>query len=723
MDFDFDGMEDEDSPYAEVRASVSNIDDPEMPCLTLRMWVVGMVLLAIVAAANLFFNFRSPAPLISPNTIVLAAHPIGKLMAYALPITTYHLPRWLGGSEFSLNPGPWNIKEHACVYMMANIASGAPYAINAVVVAEFDYSRESLGFWFSIVLVLSTQITGYAFAGLCRHVLVQPASMIWPSDLVTCTVLNTLHAEEDEGRGGVSRYRFFIYVLMGSFFWFFLPGFLFTGLSIFSWVCWISPDNIPLNQVFGVSSGMGLSPLTFDWTQISWVSNPLMIPWWAAIQTFGGFTLFYWILLPALYYTNTWHLAHFPMFSSSPYDRFGHPYDVDRVLTADRSLNATAYDAYSPLYLPGAYSITYLIAFMLSSAVLVHAGLYYGPALVNAFKKIKIEKDDIHAKLMRSYPEVPTWWYASLFFLTFALTVVANEVWSTGLPVWGMILSILIPVIYMLPAGFIFATSGQVIALNLVAQVVPGALLPGKPIANMIFKGYTIQVLSETLSFVQDLKLGHYIKVPPRASFIVQLTATLFTSFLQVGVKQWMFAAVPDICQPHQASSLTCPHRSVFFTASAIWGLIGPNRQFGRSSIYYPEVYATIIGVVLPIPFWYWQRKRPNYWNTYIAVPVVLNAIQFIPPATGVNYSSWVLVCFVFQYLIRRRNFPWWSKFNYVTSAALDIGTLFSVLFIFFALQFPKGGTLELNWWGNDVWKRTADFTNPPLRTTPAEGF
>ena len=35
-----------------------------------------------------------------------------------------------------------------------------------------------------------------------------------------------------------------------------------------------------------------------------------------------------------------------------------------------------------------------------------------------------------------------------------------------------------------------------------------------------IFKGYTIQTLAEALSFVQDLKLGHYIKVPPRATFI-----------------------------------------------------------------------------------------------------------------------------------------------------------------------------------------------------------
>lgn len=31
MEYDFDAIDDEDSPYPEVRASVSNIDDPEMP--------------------------------------------------------------------------------------------------------------------------------------------------------------------------------------------------------------------------------------------------------------------------------------------------------------------------------------------------------------------------------------------------------------------------------------------------------------------------------------------------------------------------------------------------------------------------------------------------------------------------------------------------------------------------------------------------------------------
>ena len=41
--------------------------------------------------------------------------------------------------------------------------------------------------------------------------------------------------------------------------------------------------------------------------------------------------------------------------------------------------------------------------------------------------------------------------------------------------------------------------------------------------------------------------------------------------FVQVGVKNWLFNNVKDICSPTQKNDLTCPHNQVFFTASAVW--------------------------------------------------------------------------------------------------------------------------------------------------------
>lgn len=56
--------------------------------------------------------------------------------------------------------------------------------------------------------------------------------------------------------------------------------------------------------MFGVYSGLGMSVLSFDWNQISWINSPLMVPWWAQVHVMFGFVLFYWIVTPILYYTN-----------------------------------------------------------------------------------------------------------------------------------------------------------------------------------------------------------------------------------------------------------------------------------------------------------------------------------------------------------------------------------------------------------------------------------
>jgi len=85
--------------------------------------------------------------------------------------------------------------------------------------------------------------------------------------------------------------------------------------------------------------------------------------------------------------------------------------------------------------------------------------------------------------------------------------------------------------------------------------------------------------------------------------------------------------------------------------------------------------------------------------------PVIFNGTGLIPPATAINYVPWAAVGFVFQYVIRRRHFSWWTKYNYVLSAALDSGVAIGIVVIFFCLQFPKNGAIGadnlLKWWGN----------------------
>jgi hypothetical protein len=139
------------------------------------------------------------------------------------------------------------------------------------------------------------------------------------------------------------------------------------------------------------------------------------------------------------------------------------------------------------------------------------------------------------------------------------------------------------------------------------------------------------------------------MKVPPRASFMAQTVSCLMGGIVQVGVKQWLFAHVSDICTPNQKDFLTCPHNGVYFSASAIWGLIGPTRQFGNGTLYHGYLYALIIGALLPVPFWLYQVWKPTTRLRYLNIPVILNGPTYIPPARGINYSSWFVFGFIFR--------------------------------------------------------------------------
>lgn len=154
--------------------------------------------------------------------------------------------------------------------------------------------------------------------------------------------------------------------------------------------------------------------------------------------------------------------------------------------------------------------------------------------------------------------------------------------------------------------------------------------------------------------------------------------------------------------------------------------MIGPALQFSKGQIYYGLVFFFLIGAALPAGGYLISRRYPNTFLKYVNFPVIFSGTAYIPPASAVNYVPWAIVGFIFQYVIRRRHFSWWTKYNYVLSAALDSGVAVSIVLIFFILQYPKNGTIGENtvakWWGNTVFTNTADFNATPLRTVAPGG-
>ncbi|KAK9895732.1 putative oligopeptide transporter [Cystobasidium minutum MCA 4210] len=712
--------DEEDSPYPEVRASVSNYDDPEMPCLTFRAMLLGVSFTLLGAAANTYFYLRYPAPLLTPIVVQIITYPLGAGLARIMPVTLFDTPKWLqklgAPTYWSLNPGPFNIKEHTVIIIMANVGI-APSFTQSMLLALDKFYEVKTGFGYDILLLLSVNTVGFTFAGFCRRFLIWPAALIWPQTLVTCTLLNTFHAEDDDaGTGSLTRYRYFLYVFFGALVWYIVPGYLFIGLSAFSWVCWIAPTNPVVNQLFGVVTGLGMSSITFDWSQVAYIGSPLIVPWWAIANIFVGFIVLIWLFAPIMYYTNTWDLAYLPISVNAVFDRYGYEYNVTAVLTPDLKLDQEAYAAYSPMYFPSTYTAIYALAFALATSSLVHTVLYYGPTMWQTFRDIKKAKRDIHAKLMSAYPDVPTWWYAITFVACAAFSIGFVEGYSTGLPVWGLVLAALVVAVYIIPGGYIYALSSQALTVNIIAEIIPSYLFRGQPIVNMLFKAFTVNTLQLGLYYIQDLKLGHYMKVPPRVTFSIQITATVLAAFIQAGMKEGLLKGVPDLCAADQAAGLSCPTTRAIFNSSIVWGLIGAKRIFGDGSPYSALLWALLVGAALPCLFWVTSRYYKARWIRLVNIPVMLSGLVLIPQATGLNHASWFIFGFVFQFLLRRYRFRWWSKFSFITSAGLDSGTVISTLLVFFALQLPKNGGLRLNWWGNLVYRNTYDWLGYPYK-------
>ena len=152
------------------------------------------------------------------------------------------------------------------------------------------------------------------------------------------------------------------------------------------------------------------------------------------------------------------------MGDTSNYDRFGNVYNISRILTPEKHLNVTAFEDYSDLYISPPYLMFVLVTCVLSTCIITHTALFHWRTLWNAMWSIDPEEEDIHARLMKVYPEVPKWWYCGILVFFFLMAVIGIERWPTDVPVYSLIVAIAVPAIYVIPGGLIFAITGQIVS-------------------------------------------------------------------------------------------------------------------------------------------------------------------------------------------------------------------------------------------------------------------
>lgn len=139
------------------------------------------------------------------------------------------------------------------------------------------------------------------------------------------------------------------------------------------------------------------------------------------------------------------------MLTSTTYDNTGVKYNVTRVITEDldfdlakvggRFLSSAArtsetltfpgithvkYKAYSPMYISQSYSFSYGLNFAAVTGIVFHTFLYNRKDIIAKLRDPKAGGEDIHKRLMRSYKDVPDWWYG-----LFTIVIIGLGIFTT----------------------------------------------------------------------------------------------------------------------------------------------------------------------------------------------------------------------------------------------------------------------------------------------------
>lgn len=136
-----------------MRLTVPITDDPDEPALTFRTWTLGILSCCILSFVNQFFSYRQNQLTLDYVCVQIIAFPIGKLMAATLPVRMFTLLGW----SFSLNPGPFTIKEHVLITIFASCGASGAYALDIVTIIKALYHR-NVSLVGSLLLVQTTQV-------------------------------------------------------------------------------------------------------------------------------------------------------------------------------------------------------------------------------------------------------------------------------------------------------------------------------------------------------------------------------------------------------------------------------------------------------------------------------------------------------------------------------------------------------------------------------------
>ncbi|KAJ7245016.1 OPT oligopeptide transporter protein-domain-containing protein [Mycena haematopus] len=684
---------------------LSTYDDPTQPCITFRSIFLGVGLSAFSSVLATIYTFKPQNASVSQLFCLIIAYVLGTAMHSVMP--TRGLWRYL-------NPGPFNLKEHAVITIMAGTASNVAVGMEIIAALDLFYDLR-LNAAVAIFQIFATQMVGYGIAGILRTFLVYPTYAFYPNYISVVNLLQSLHWR---GALNAKKRRFFWIVFAAIFLWEWIPQYPFPLLTAFSVICLADNGRHDfVRNLFGAGSsneGIGLLSVSTSWTLIT-QGTPLVWPLQTQINSFIGMGLGY-IVLTSCYYANVFNGRDLPFMSTSLFSKDGDTYNQTEVITAEYKLNATALETVGLPRYTTTYAISQLCYNLSLGAAVTYLFLWHWPELRSAFgglrflKRGHAEIDDPHYKEMQKYPEVPQWVYAALFFVSIAVGIGCSYAGPHGtvlMPAWSIIFFTFFSAIISVVLGFITATTGFNVSIKYAIQIMAAFIHPGQPIPVMYANLYGNSTSFQTLYLLQDLKLGQYTKLPPRITFGTQMAGSIVGAIFNYTMMETIVSNNRAILRDPIGSRLWSGWiEQQYNSASVAMGALG-KELFAFGKPYWLIPFAMFLGLFMPLPFWLvWKYSDPKsklaQFMKYLNLPIILLYIGWLPYSVNGQWTSCMIIGTYSQWWLRTRRPKWFAKYNYILSAALDGGSQVILFILSFAVFGASGNAVPFpSWWGN----------------------
>ncbi|EIM86127.1 OPT oligopeptide transporter [Stereum hirsutum FP-91666 SS1] len=679
---------------------LSTRDDVDLPILTFRMFFLGLGFSAFGSVLAQLYYFKPQTLSVSQGFLLIVTYFVGKLWEKAIP--QKGILKWI-------NPGPFNIKEHAAVIIMASTASSSATAIQVISVQDLYYNNK-VNPGIAIFTLLASQLIGYGFAGLLQEALVYPSICFWPANIMSANMFQALHFD-----GGLNskRTKLFWGVFAAVFCYEIIPQWMFplmTGWTIF---CLIDHKHAAIRNIFGGASnneGMGLFAVCLDWNLIT--STNLYLPLWTQINEDIGICFTY-ILMCAVYYGNVWRGQTFPFMSQALFDSDGNEYNQTAILT-DGKFDAEKYAAVGPAWFSSTNALSLITQNLAMGATTMHVALFYWKEIkpfilsLNPWNKEVFIVHDEHYIKMQRYKKVPRWWFLALLLVAYAMAQATDYTGHSHFSWWALTIILILSLVFTA----VYSTTSAILGfkefgggLNGFYEMLASYMAPGDPVANMYAALYGGQPTVQGIRLLQDLKLGQYIKIPPRVNFVVQILGCIVGAILNYVMMLSIIDAQRPALLSISGTRLWSGQNAQSYNSNAIaWGALG-RQMFSAGSTYWMVPAALGFGCLLPIPGYILHRFYPK--NTFFAnfnTGIVVQYSCYLSVGVNTQVNTSMAIGLISQLWLRKKYPRWFTKYNYIVAGALDGGTQVISFILNLAVFGAVGDAHSFpEWWGNDL--------------------